>query len=191
MILGGDEWMRTQYGNNNAYSTWADNEWNWFRWGEWQSTTRNFRSRMHDFVRQSIQLRKNHEYAFAPTDYGSGMPFSWKSPSNGDAEWDSRQLMMHYYNDGNWDEPELAVLINMGTQDVTFTLPENRLWTRLMDTQAYYDLDGSNGEAEGYFNTSEANPRQSANVWLEGDDTLDATYTLPSFSIAIVKERAQ
>jgi len=99
--------------------------------------------------------------------------------------------MMHYYNDGNWDEPELAVLINMGTQDVTFTLPENRLWTRLMDTQAYYDLDGSNGEAEGYFNTSEANPRQSANVWLEGDDTLDATYTLPSFSIAIVKERAQ
>ena len=34
---GGDEWMRTQYGNNNAYSDWADNEWNWFRWGEWQS----------------------------------------------------------------------------------------------------------------------------------------------------------
>ena len=26
MILGGDEWMRTQYGNNNAYSTWSDNE---------------------------------------------------------------------------------------------------------------------------------------------------------------------
>ena len=36
MMLGGDEWMRTQYGNN-AYTTWADNEWNWFRWGEWTS----------------------------------------------------------------------------------------------------------------------------------------------------------
>ncbi len=35
MLLGGDEWMRSQYGNNNAYSTGADNEWNWFRWGEW------------------------------------------------------------------------------------------------------------------------------------------------------------
>ena len=191
MILGGDEWMRTQYGNNNAYSTWADNEWNWFRWGEWQSTTRNFRSRMHDFVRQIIQLRKDHEYAFAPTEYGSGMPFSWRSPSNGDAEWESRQMMIHYYNDGNWDMPELAVLINMGTESKEFTLPTGRNWTRLMDTQAYYDLDGSNGELEGYFNTSESNPRQSANIWLEGDGTLDSTYTLTSFSIAILKEQVQ
>ena len=191
MILGGDEWMRTQYGNNNAYSTWADNEWNWFRWGEWQSTTRNFRSRMHDFVRQSIQLRKDHEYAFAPTEYGSGMPFYWKSPSNGEAEWDSRQIMIHYYNDGNWDMPELAVLINMGTESKEFTLPTGRNWTRLMDTQAYYDLDGSNGDDEGYFNTSESNPRQSANIWLTGDGTLDSTYTLTSFSIAILKEQVQ
>ncbi|MCA9494008.1 MAG: glycosyl hydrolase, partial [Myxococcales bacterium] len=51
MMLGGDEWMRTQYGNNNAYSTWADNEWNWHRWGEWQSTYAWHRARMHDFVR--------------------------------------------------------------------------------------------------------------------------------------------
>ncbi|HND34614.1 MAG TPA: alpha-amylase family glycosyl hydrolase, partial [Myxococcota bacterium] len=50
MIYGGDEWMRTQYGNNNAYSTAADNEWNWFRWGEWQA--RDERWRMYDFVRK-------------------------------------------------------------------------------------------------------------------------------------------
>ena len=40
LLLGGDEWIRTQYGNNNAYSTWADNEWNWFRWGEWRASWR-------------------------------------------------------------------------------------------------------------------------------------------------------
>ena len=33
LILGGDEWMRTQLGNNNAYSTLADNPFNWYQWG--------------------------------------------------------------------------------------------------------------------------------------------------------------
>ena len=189
MILGGDEWMRTQYGNNNAYSTWADNEWNWFRWGEWQSTTRNFRSRMHDFVRKSIQLRKDHEYAFAPREYGGGMPLAWKTPSNTDADWGARTLMIHYYNDGNFEEPELAILINMSTDNVEFTLPQGRTWTRLMDTQAYYDLDGTNGDQEGFFNTTDANPRASANIWLEGDGTLGATYTVQAFSITILEEQ--
>ena len=190
MILGGDEWMRTQYGNNNAYSTWSDNEWNWFRWGEWQSTTRNFRSRMHDFVRQSIQMRKDREYAFAPTEYGGGMPFDWKSPSNGSIDWSARQFMIHYYDDGNWDEKEIAILVNMETFSTDYTLPQGRSWTRIMDTQSYYDMDGTNGEGEGYFNAGEdSNPRISENIWLEGDGTMGATYTVQPFSIVILEEQ--
>ncbi len=191
MILGGDEWMRTQYGNNNAYSTWSDNEWNWFRWGEWQSTTRNFRTRMHDFVRKSIQMRKDHEYAFAPLEHGSGMPFDWKSPTNGAANWDSRELMIHYYDDGNWEQPELAVLINMTPNSIDFTLPQGRTWLRIMDTQSHYDLDGQNGEPEGHFNATGENPRQTANVSLEGSGPLNSTYALPGFSIAILKEQME
>ena len=34
---------------------------------------------MHDFVKQVIRFRKEHAYAFAPADYGSAAPFSWKS----------------------------------------------------------------------------------------------------------------
>lgn len=189
MILGGDEWMRTQYGNNNAYSTWADNEWNWFRWGEWQSNTRDFRSRMHDFVTQLIQLRKTHEYAFAPKEYGGGMPFSWKSPSNGDADWSSRNLMMHYYNDGSRSEAELVILINMNPSSVDFTLPSGRSWARILDTQAYFDLDGDHNEPTGYFNSTEADSRKTANVSLENDTIVGATYSLPGFSIAILEQR--
>src|SRR5205085_12281782 len=37
LLLGGDEWMRTQLGNNDAYSTRADNPTNWFDWGVWQA----------------------------------------------------------------------------------------------------------------------------------------------------------
>ncbi len=32
MLLGGDEFGRTQHGNNNAYC--QDNELSWFRWDE-------------------------------------------------------------------------------------------------------------------------------------------------------------
>ena len=73
MILGGDEWLRTQFGNNNAYSDSADNQWNWFQWGEWGATGEWHRHRMHDFVRKLIQFRKRHTYALSPADWGAGM----------------------------------------------------------------------------------------------------------------------
>ena len=191
MILGGDEWMRTQYGNNNAYSTWADNEWNWFRWGEWQSTTRNFRSRMHDFVRQSIQMRKDREYAFAPTEYGGGMPFDWKSPSNGNDRLECSSVhdsLLRRWQLGT--RKEIAILVNMETFSTDYTLPQGRSWTRIMDTQSYYDMDGTNGESQGYFNAAEdANPRVSENIWLEGDGTMGSTYTVQPFSIVILEEQ--
>ena len=112
MLLGGDEWMRTQLGNNNAYPTRADNEFNWFDWGSWQPA--NEKQRMHDFVRKVIQLRKDHAYAFAPDDYGTGAPFAWKTPANqdaNDATWNGKSMMIHYYDPSKG--PELLVLINM------------------------------------------------------------------------------
>ena len=66
LILGGDEWMRTKYGNNNSYYIQADNEWNWFRWGEWRSETNLFRTRMHS--------RKRHH----PIRKESCLPFPHK-----------------------------------------------------------------------------------------------------------------
>jgi glycogen operon protein len=73
LLLGGDEWMRTQYGNNNAYSQGADNSANWFRWGEWLNRSNYDGHRMHDFVRGLIALRKAHPKALAPATYGGGL----------------------------------------------------------------------------------------------------------------------
>jgi glycogen operon protein len=53
MMLGGDEFLRTQYGNNNAWC--QDNEVSWFDW--------NLAGRNADFlrfVREMIALRKRH-----------------------------------------------------------------------------------------------------------------------------------
>lgn len=53
MLLGGDEFGRTQNGNNNAYC--QDSELSWFHW-DWDAE----QSQFHEFVRRLIQLRKDH-----------------------------------------------------------------------------------------------------------------------------------
>jgi len=192
MILGGDEYMRTQFGNNNAYSDSSDNEWNWHRWGEWQSSEAYDRHRMHDFVRQMIRLRQDRLYALSPEEHGGGMPYSWKNQYNSDMagdDWSGRSVMIHYYDDGNWDKPELAILINMNRDDVAFTLPTGRDWGRLVDTQNYYDLPASSTEPDGYFSESDADPYATANVSLDEPVVItDGSYTVKGSSIVVLEE---
>lgn len=197
MILGGDEWMRTQFGNNNAYTTWSDNEWNWFRWGDWQSSYAWHRHRMHDFVRDIVRFRKEHTYAFSPEDWGSGMPFSWRNASGdamGDSDWsNNRHVAIHYYDDGSWaDKPEIYVLVNMERGDVSFELPSGRTWARLVDTQAWFDIPGTLGdEGGGYFDEyPDADPYVSANINLDDPEIISgASYLVPANSIVILEER--
>ena len=54
MLLGGDEFGRTQLGNNNAYC--QDNEINWF---DWQAIGEDGRLLI-EFTRRLIALRKAH-----------------------------------------------------------------------------------------------------------------------------------
>jgi glycogen operon protein len=176
MLLGGDEWMRTQLGNNNAYSTSADNAANWFDWGAWQSETP--RARMHDFVKQMIALRKAHGYAFAPASYDGGAGFTWKNEQNQDvANWGVRHLMMHYDQTGA--DPQLLVLINMETTDTTFTLPAG-VWLRLVDTQQYFDDDA-------YLTANHKDPRTSANIELTVPDGASDSYTVKSRAIVVLE----
>ncbi len=195
MMLGGDEWMRTKYGNNNSYSDSSDNEWNWFRWGEWTSENRNnvYRHRMHDFVRNLIRFRKDHGYAFAPEDWGAGMPFSWKNEFNNEADdltWSSRHIMMHYYDDGNFGGmPEIAILINMEGGPVSFDLPGGRDWGVVVDTQAYYDLPGRSGEATGWFDENpDADDKLSRNITLDEPAQVRGAYEVPANTIVILEQ---
>lgn len=185
MILGGDEWMRTQYGNNNAYSTLSDNEFNWFRWGEWRSYDE--RHRMYDFVKQLIQFRMDHTYALSPQAYGEGMPYSFKSAGNGDdVNWGSKHLMMHYYAVEGDDRDELLVLFNLESYDINFTLPEGRTWAPVVDTQGWYDRE------DGWLaQNPEADPRLTHNVFDTLTPMTDAQYGVPAHSIVVLKQVTQ
>lgn len=182
MILGGDEWLRTQYGNNNAYSTAADNEWNWFRWGEWQA--RDERWRMHDFVSHMIRFRLDHTYAFSPDTYGGGMPISWHAPGGGSPDWGSRQLMVKWEDDGTpnqaWSgKPALLMLLNMERYDVSFTLPAGS-WARAVDTQEHFDGDD-------WLASEGRSLRESAN-WDDAGTLVSGAYGVPGTTIVLLEE---
>lgn len=178
LILGGDEWLRTQHGNNNAYSTLADNEHNWYQWGTWQANDE--RNRMFDFVRGVIQLRKDNLHAFAPETYGGGAPFSWKSAANTDSpDWSSRHVMVHYYD--ATAGPELVVLINLERGPVTFTLPNGGGWERLVDTQRWFDTDEFLAEAG-------ADRRTSHNVSIDAPEPIPGgEYAAAASSIVVLR----
>jgi isoamylase len=198
MLLGGDEWMRTQLGNNNAYSTGADNPWNWFDWGVWRAQPD--RVRMHDFVRDLIRFRKERAYAFAPETYGGSAPFAWKSAANADmqpADWASKKhVMIHYWDPSKG--PELAILINMENGPVTFQAPAGRGWRRLLDTQRYFDAEDLRDPCEttrlvdqGVWSTPELaeTPRgESQNITLDAPVAVPgASYGVPAKSIVVLE----
>ena len=137
MLLGGDEWMRTQLGNNNAYTTRGDNPFNWYDWGSWIANPA--RVRMHDFVGKLLHFRSDHAYAFAPDEYGAGAPFSWKSETGGDPNWESKHIAQHYFDSSKG--PQLFIMINMESGNTSFTLPQGVAWKRVLDTSAFLESE--------------------------------------------------
>src|SRR5690606_14935531 len=95
MLLAGDEVLRTQRGNNNAWC--QDNEISWF---DWRLTETN--SDMLRFVREMIALRKRHpglsraKFLTGQIDPVRGIP---------DICWYDAQL-----NAARWDDPETRFL---------------------------------------------------------------------------------
>ena len=179
MILGGDEYMRTQYGNNNAFANDANNEYNWFRWGEWRSNDANVR--MHDFVRKLIRIRKEFSEFLAPKGYGS---VDWRSPSGyamQGYDWQGKMLTM-YYPATATTPYSLAVMINMeASLEPVFHFPETGEWEVLLDTQFYFDHTD--------FLTTKTDKRQSYNVTLDGSRMVTGHYQLKPRSIVIARKK--
>ncbi len=185
LLLGGDEWMRTQYGNNNAYSLEADNSANWFRWGEWTNSNDSKRYRMHDYVRQLIAFRKEHKAAFAPLEYDGGMDLDWLNESGATkSDWSDRHLMMHYHDGEANGESPVLVLINGEDYEITFELPGGS-WARVIDTNSWWDSsDGYFASADG----ADADKYASANAMV--DEPLAVSggqYGVAAYSIVVLE----
>src|SRR5437588_1941243 len=151
MLLGGDEFGRTQQGNNNAYC--QDNEISWLNWQRNEK-----QNRLLEFTRKLIQLRREHAVFRRPKFFqgrrvrgGEIKDVMWFNPGGNemsDEEWSSpfvRCLGMLISGDAvdlldAHGEPvrddTFLLLINAHHEPIPFVLPgeEHLEWEQILET---------------------------------------------------------
>jgi isoamylase len=140
MLLGGDEWGRSQQGNNNAWC--QDNDLSWF---DWQSCDEG----LLEFTRRLLQLRREHP-VFRRTTFFEGkgevLPDVWWMRPDGRRmtrrDWDnleSRAIGVFLNGDELHRETSrgqevrddsFLLLFNAFFEEIPFRLPARRFGTR-------------------------------------------------------------
>lgn len=152
MISHGDEYGRTQHGNNNAYC--HDNELTWMDWN-WDENQR----KLFEFTKKVIHIRNTHPVTHRRRYFknrriqGEGIrDIRWINTDGIDMsqeEWDTSfirgmgmllngELMREIDDNGNvLGEDILLILVNSFWEPISFTLPHEGLntdWEVLIDT---------------------------------------------------------
>ncbi|MDR2808273.1 MAG: glycogen debranching protein GlgX [Spirochaetaceae bacterium] len=144
MLLGGDEFGRTQRGNNNAYC--QDNETSWYDWTLLMENADLFR-----FTKEMIAFRLQHPCFMRPEFYtghnGSynAMPdITWFDEKGKTPDWDKVDLYLSMLIDGSKADSEsdkddscFFIMCNAGNAQKLFTvcpLMGKREWRRVIDT---------------------------------------------------------
>ena len=129
MLLGGDEFRRTQRGNNNAYC--QDNEVSWFDWSLLET-----HKEIQHFTRGMIAFRRAHPVLRKETFY-SEADIKWFGPNGATPDWtDQRQKSVACLILGQ-TEPDLFLLFNADTGPVEFSIPASpagTIWRLAADT---------------------------------------------------------
>jgi glycogen operon protein len=129
MLLGGDEFRRTQKGNNNAYC--QDNSVSWFDW----SFVERHRE-IHRFARGMIAFRRAHSMLRKETFY-SDADVTWVGLHGGAPEWSNAAESAFACLILGYSEPDLFLVFNAGGEAVTFPLPaakDGAIWHLAADT---------------------------------------------------------
>ncbi len=139
MLLAGDEFGRSQQGNNNAYC--QDNPVSWLDWD-------NQDGQLLDFVRKLISLRRDHP-VFRRARFFEGRrlapdsavkDITWVTPEGRemvDADWNLPYARSMGFVLGAPDDDTFMVLLNAYTEIIFYTLPPPQLaprWEVLIDT---------------------------------------------------------
>jgi isoamylase len=164
MLTGGDEFARTQMGNNNGYC--QDSDISWFNWNLGDA-----QKRLRDFTCKLIRLRLDHPNLHRRKFFqdrvirrkGEGSvvgvirDISWVNPDGNEvsdeawtAPWSraiglllNGKTLQVTDEDGNWViDDSFLLLVNAAEQGVEFTLPESpsgEPWCQVMDTENVVD----------------------------------------------------
>jgi glycogen operon protein len=129
MLLGGDEFRRTQRGNNNAYC--QDNEVSWFDWSLPEK-----HKEIERFTRGMIAFRRAHPVLRRETFYADE-DIKWFGPNGAPPDWaDQRQKSFACLILGQ-TEPDLFLLFSAETRSVDFSIPAvltGKIWRLAVDT---------------------------------------------------------
>ena len=136
MLLAGDEFGRSQDGNNNAYA--QDSEISWVHWDRIDEAGKA----LTEFVREAIRLREQQPL-LSRDSFRDGLRIEWLNASGGaqsDEAWSDPGALAigaHYARDDLGGEAwkEILILFNAADAHVTFALPEREGgWTVALDT---------------------------------------------------------
>jgi isoamylase len=153
LILGGDEFMRTQSGNNNAYC--QDNNISYLDW-----TMAEANKEMVDFVRKLINFRKRHPHFWQENfftgrdlDLDAIKDINWYSEDLKLPEWNSPEKgFLAFLIKGNElrgvsveeKECDILVILNTLKEEKSFQLPRihpGAVFSRIIDTSLPSGLD--------------------------------------------------
>jgi len=159
LFLGGDEFGKTQKGNNNAFC--QDNETSWYDWRLLRENEEIFR-----FTREMISFRKRNR-VLQELKFYVDADITWRDPEGGQPDWDhgSRSLAAVIHGDR-----ELFVMFHADFDEKDFLLPplaRNKRWHCAVDT-------------------SKPAPHDISPAGSEEPIIRQGTYTLPSRSMAIL-----
>jgi len=146
MILGGDEFFRTQNGNNNAYC--QDNELSWYDWRLLKANAElhSFVKRMIAFRRSFPSLRRQRFFAGGRAKVDLPPDVMWYSSSGLPRRWEEREdaLICHISGDrrntgAKKDCCDLYLVFNPARRKIKCSIPlmiRNRIWRLVLDTSA-------------------------------------------------------
>jgi glycogen operon protein len=144
MLLGGDEFARTQRGNNNAYC--QDNEISWYDWTLKEKNSGFFR-----FVKEMIAFRLRHHGFMRPEfytgrdgNYNAIPDIMWFDEKGEDVDWEKTDSCLALRMDGSRadiladrDDNDFFIMFNAGTRQVKFKVCQpmaGKKWYLAVDT---------------------------------------------------------
>ena len=129
MLLGGDEFRRTQSGNNNAWC--QDNDTSWFDW-----TCLEKHGDIHQFVRGMIALRRAHP-SLSKECFYTDSEIQWLGRAGGSPNWfDPKEKTLACMIREN-EQDSLLMMFNADVNGIDFALPqlpEGLHWRLAVDT---------------------------------------------------------
>ncbi len=132
MLLGGDEFCRSQNGNNNAYC--QDNTISWINWDLAAQHEDMLR-----FTRLMIAFRKRHHSLRREHFFSGGPGISWHGKRANKPDWSKEARWIAFLLEGNkapeTPDKDIFVMLNASEKSRYFEVPHNgKEWLRVIDT---------------------------------------------------------